>query len=386
MPPKQSSRTIRRGDGFITARPQRDGSTRFQARWNDGSRWRARTFPTQDEAEDHLRTIGRSKRSGRYTPESDATVGELVAEYIARGAHRWSTNTVATYRLLARQQISPHLGTVRIVDLTPRRVQTWLDRLTASGLSAAVIENARTVLGGACKEAVQLGVLQTNPVTGTRAPARSRTVKTTWTSDEVERVLQAVEDDPLYRAFYLVALTTAVRPGELRALKWGDVDFETGVVTCQRTMTRDAEYRHMVGTTTKTGRARSIAVPSETMEALKVQRRDQLQRQLAAPAWAAHDLIFDRGDGNPLAQQTVATHHRLICERAGVRRCRLHDLRHCAATMMMRNGVSPKIVADILGHASIATTLDIYSHVSVDMQRSAVEGLADAMIRRKRDA
>jgi len=93
--------------------------------------------------------------------------------------------------------------------------------------------------------------------------------------------------------------------------------------------------------------------------------------------------VFDRGDGNPLAQQSVATMHRRICEAAEVRRIRLHDLRHTAATQMLRANVHPKVVADVLGHSSVTTTLDIYSHVDVSMQRSAIETLADTIVRRR---
>ena len=368
-------RTIKRGDGFVTERPQRDGGVRYQARWHDGVKWRAKTFPSLDDAEDHLRTIGRSKRAGRYTPETDMTVSELVAEYIERGRGRWSTNTVATYSLLARKQIGPSLGKGRIVDLTTARVQRWLDSLT---VSPAVIENARTVLSGACKEAVQLGMLTVNPVTGSKPPARQHTTKQTWTPEQVRAVLAVVRDDPRYHALYLVALTTGVRPGELRALMWQDLDTERGILTVRRSMTRTDGFQHIIGTGTKTKRVRSIALPTATLDALAACRADQRRRRLAAAVWQDRDLIFDRGDGNPLAQQSLATHHTLVCERAKVPRIRMHDTRHTAATLMLRNNVHPKVVADILGHSSITTTLDLYSHTSVDLQRSAIDALSES--------
>lgn len=375
-------RTVKRGDGFITERVRKDGTIGYQARWHDGARWRAKTFSTLDDAEDHLRTIGRKRRAGHSVAVSDLTVRELVEGYIDRGRRRWSTNTVATYSLLLRQQIVPSLGSVRIVDLTPVRVQRWIDAL-AGEVSAAVVENARTVLSGACREAVRLGLIPANPVADTRAPARPRAAKVTWTADEIERVLDTVANNVRQHAFYLVALTTAIRPGELRALQWGDIDFDAGVMQVRRTMTRTEEYRHIVGETTKTSRTRAIALPAETVTALRRLRIDQRERRLAATAWNDRDLVFDRGDGNPLAQQSVATMHRRICEAAEVRRIRLHDLRHTAATQMLRANVHPKVVADVLGHSSVTTTLDIYSHVDVSMQRSAIETLADTIVRRR---
>ncbi len=368
-------RQIRRGDGHIVTRETQSGTT-YQARWWDGPKRRAKTFATEEQAEDHLRTVGRGKRAGTYAGESDLTVGELVTTYIQRGRYRWSTNTVATYTLLCKRQIGPHLGTRRATSLTPAEVQHWLDTLT-DAVSPAVVENARTVLSGACREAVRLGILATNPVTGTTAPARDRVHRVTWNDAQVRRVLDTTRDDARLYAMYLVALTTGIRPGELRALMWDDLDIDTGVMTCQRTMTRTDTFRHIVGGTTKTKRVRSIAIPVVTMDALRACRADQRRRRLAADHWHDLGLVFDRGDGNPIAQQTVSNWHRATCNAADVPRCRLHDLRHCFATRALRAGVSVKVVADILGHSSVTTTLDIYSAVDVDMQRSAVEALAE---------
>jgi integrase len=224
---------------------------------------------------------------------------------------------------------------------------------------------------------VRLGALPANPVTDTRAPARARSERATWTETQVAAVLTAVRDDPRYHALYLVALTTGVRPGELRALMWSDLDADRGVLTVRRSMTRTDTFRHIIGDGTKTGRRRTIALPAVTVAALATCRADQRQRQIAAPAWRDLGVIFDRGDGNPIPQQTLASVHDRTAARAGVPRITVHGMRHTFATIALANGVHPKIVAEILGHSSIGTTLDIYSHVSVDMQRSVIDSLAE---------
>jgi integrase len=363
----------------MTERTTATGAARYQARWFDGTRWRAKTFATADEAEDHLRGIGRRKRGGRYAPETDLTVAELVAAYLDRGAHRWTANTVATYALLLRTQIAPWLGSARATELTPARVQAWLDRRTGQ-VSASVLGTARTVLSGAYREAVRLGMVAVNPVTGTQPPARPRRQATTWTPVQIGRVLDAARADVALYARYLVALTTGVRPGELRALMWADVDLDAGVLTVRRTMTRDARFRHVVGATTKTGRSRTVALTAEAVDALRAHRAAQNARRLAAPAWAERPVIFDRGDGHPLAQQTASNQHRALCTRAGVPVIRQHDLRHVAATLLIELGVPLKVVSDMLGHASVATTADIYGHPGIEIQRDAVTKLGDAIL------
>jgi integrase len=368
------TRQIKRGDGFITERPQRDGSTRYQARWNDGTRWRARTFPTQDEAEDHLRTIGRAKRSGRYTPDDGLTFLQSVDDYLARGRSRWRESTYRSYLTIRDRVIDTPIGTRRLTELTPRTMQYWIDDLSRT-FAPARVEVIRAVASGALKEAMRLGVITSNPLSGVRMPRHRHWTSTTWTSAHVATVLAAVQDDPLMYLYYVVALSTGMRPGEIRALKWGDIDLDRAVLTCQRSMTRDVNYTQVIGTTTKTGRARTIALPDTAVTALRTHRREQAERRLARSTWHDADLVFDRGDGAPIPQQTIWRRHKDAVEQAGVPWCRLHDLRHTAATLLLEAGVSVKVISEMLGHSKIGITLDLYVSVSLDMQRRAADAL-----------
>lgn len=374
---------MKRGDGYVEERATVDGVPRYRARWRepqpDGrDAWRSKSFHTSDDAEDHLRTVGRAKRDGRYTPESRITVADAVAEYIERGRDRWTANTIASYGQVARSHITPHIGTLRVATLTTSQVQGWIDTLARKQLAPSTIRNARIVLAGTCGDLVRLGVLVRNPVTGVRVPSRKRTTQQVWNEHQVRAVIAvASRTAPVMAVYYRVALTTAMRPGEIRALMWRDIDFEAGTITCQRTVTRDEQFRQVVGTATKTDRARVIAVPASTIAALRELRTGQLARRLAAERWAPTDLVFDRGDGNMVAQQTLRNWHEGICRAADVPQIRMHDTRHTAATMMLKAGVNVKVVSEVLGHRNITTTLDIYTHVSVDMQRTATDLLGE---------
>lgn len=372
---------VQRGNGYIAERATKGGTLRFQARWRDGRSWRSKTFATPDEAEDHLRKVGRSKRAGIYTPESKLTVAEALASYAERGKQRWKSNTWNTYCAVIRFHIDPYIGTVRIVDLTPWRVQQWVDDLVRKGLSSSVIENARVILNGACKDAMRLGILASNPVTGASLPTRQKRKYAVWTAVQAKAMIAACGEDLRMRTYYVVALTTAMRPGEIRALKWGDIDLDKARLRVQRTITRNERGRQIIGTTTKTGRSRSIALPPSTVAALRKWRANQAERRLAAHNWHAMDLVFDRGDGFILPQNTVARAHQRICGEASVPIIRLHDVRHTAATLLLETGTHVKIVSDLLGHSQIATTLDIYSHPDESMQRGATQALADALER-----
>lgn len=372
---------VARGNGYIEERPTKGGNVRYQARWREGRSWRSKTFGTVDDAEDHLRRVGRAKRSGLYTPESRLTVDECLSSYMDRGKQRWKANTWNTYGGVIKFHIRPYIGTIRMVELTPWRVQQWIDDLMRSGLSASVIENARVILNGACKESMRMGVLTSNPVAGASLPPRTKRKYSIWTSAQARAVLAACHNDARMWTYYTVALTTAMRPGEIRALQWSDIDFEKGRLHVQRTITRDERGRQVIGTTTKTDRSRMIALPPSTVKALRSWRASQSERRLASHKWYALDLVFDRGDGMVLPQNTVARAHKRIAGEAGVPIIRLHDVRHTAATLLLEAGTHVKIVSDLLGHSQIATTLDIYSHPDESMVRGATQALADALER-----
>src|SRR5690606_5301611 len=102
---------------------------RYVARWRDRDRWRGKTYDTYDDAEAYLQQIGRDRRSGRYTPDADLTIAQMLDDYLRRGERRWSPNTTANYRQIARSILVPALGKKKVRDLTPRHVQDFIDDL-----------------------------------------------------------------------------------------------------------------------------------------------------------------------------------------------------------------------------------------------------------------
>lgn len=377
MPRKQPKDSgLRYGEGTIAQRP----SGGFQAQWieaqPDGRALRrSRTFPTRDQAEDHLRTVYRSIRDGRYVPPSERTVAELVRDWLDRGQRRWKPSTHASYRQRAEQHVIPPLGNLRAETLTTPRVQHWVDGLVRAGYDASTIDGAHRVLGGALREAVQLGIIPQNSAAGARKPPVQLKESTTWTAPEVGRIMALVARDPMLDALYRMMLTTGIRPGEARAIAWRDLDLAAATLQVRRTMTKDLDGRVAIGSTTKTNRSRTVALTSSCVKALNRWRLAQKERRLAAPTWHDLDLVFDRGDGRFLPLTTWQKRQDALCRDAGVSRITLHELRHTSATISLESGQHPLVVSQRLGHRSIQTTLDVYSHVSQDLARAAAEAL-----------
>lgn len=385
MPRKQptgNDRRLKWGDGWIEARTDRHDRPSFLAHWREedpatGKRTvrRSRAFPTEDAAEAHLRDVADRQARGAYVPPERMTVAELVAGYLARGAYDWSPATRAAYRQRAAAMVVPYLGKERAVALTAPRVQHWVDTLVRKGLAPNTIDAGVRVLSGAYAEAVRIGVVPSNPVTGTKRPAIRQKPVAVWTEAEAKRVLAAVAAEPMWSAAYRLALTTGLRPGELRAVRWSDLDLDRGILVVSRTMTKDDDGHQVVGDTTKGRRQRAVALAPAAVAALRDWRKAQVAHRLAAENWHDPDLVFATGRGRLLSQRHWQAKHEAIVAAAGVRRIVPHGMRHSYATLELEAGTHPKVVSERLGHTKIQTTLDRYSHVSVDLQRAAAEAM-----------
>lgn len=371
--------------GLIRTRTRADGSTAYRAVWDakvDGV-WRqvSRTFDTLEAAQTHLRGIAQAKREGRYRGPSQVTVLELVTDYIERAGDsgRISERTVLTYRARAASMIAPTIGKRKLDTIAPLDVQRWIDGLVKQKFSASTIHAAIAVLMGALREAALLGVTDRHLGQGVRRPTIGRQTSDTWDEHEVRRVLKAVRDDITYGAFYVVAIATGMRPGELRAVKWADVDLDAGLILVRRTLTKDLDGREIIADRTKSKTSRGIAVAPAVVERLRWHRARQHERRLACASWQSLDLVFDRGNGGILPLTSWQKFHRALCQRVDVRPIRLHDLRHTAATLMVLGNVHPKIISNILGHHSIDITMDRYSHPTVEDQRGATAKLSNIL-------
>jgi len=192
-------------------------------------------------------------------------------------------------------------------------------------------------------------------------------------------LFEAAKGDRL-EALYVLAITTGLRQGELLGLKWDDVDLGAGTLQVRRTLTT-AKGGPVLSTPKTKGSRRTVKLSQMALEAL----RSHLARQLeeidrVGSLWRENGLIFASEMGKPLDRRDITTHRfKPLLKRAELPQIRFHDLRHTCATLLLAKNVNPKIVSEMLGHASIAITLDSYSHILPNMQDSAAKAMEDAL-------
>lgn len=337
--------------------------------------------PTRKAAEEMLTKALHELRSGAYVRPSKETVGGYLAQWLDATAPTVKPRTVHTYAGVVKRHLTPELGAIPLGKLSAMDVQALYGRLLARGLHPSTVRLAHAVLRRALDRAVDLRLVVVNVANAAKPPRRQRPNIRTWTADEARAYLAAAADDELSALWHL-ALLGQLRLGELLALRWSDVEPERGALTVRRTVTRDAAGRLAFGEPKSVQGRRQVALGAELTRLLRAHRTAQIERRLRlGSTWHDDDAVFDRGDGRPAAARTVQKRCKGIAADAGVPVLRFHDLRHTGATLLIADGVPAKVVAERLGHASIAVTLDLYAHVQEGMQRDAaarIEGVLRA--------
>jgi integrase len=243
-----------------------------------------------------------------------------------------------------------------------------------SSAEPKTVRGIHVVLRKALADAERLGLVVRNAAAAANPPVPPKYEHTTWTAEQLARFLDAIESERLAAAFVLLA-TTGMRRGEALGLRWGDVDLEAGRLSIVQTITTVREQ--MVISPPKTARSRrSVSLDRMTVAALRDHRRRQNEERLrAGEAWSGvGDLVFTNEVGAPVHPSSLSRLFESSVRRSGLPRIRLHDLRHTYATVALAAGVHPKIVSERLGHATIAVTLDLYSHVTpaIDAEAAAL--------------
>lgn len=377
--PQRHDRRLRWGDGWIEPRTNVSGDVRFVARWPEeratGDRvWRGKTFDSQGDAERWLAKKADDKAAGRPLDRRDLTVSAMVSEWIER-RHNVKAATRVNYRKHLKGAILPAFGKTLAADLTPHQVQRWVDTLVKSGLAAGTIHVIVAVIKGAYKDAIRLRIVEANPASGVTLPRIQRTEMVTWSAEDIALAMTHLRDQPLWRTLYRVALATGIRPGELITLRWADIEPGGGMLAVRRTVTRDDDQKEIVGSSTKGNRDRAIALPASIAADLKIWAIEQKRQRLAAKEWTAGDYVFSTPRGERLGYLAFYRFHRTMVAELGLPPITPHGMRHTSASLELEAGTHPKIVSDRLGHRSIQTTIDMYSHVSADLQRAAAEAL-----------
>ena len=270
------------------------------------------------------------------------------------------------------------LGGVKLKALSPTHVR-GLYKEKLSSLSPRTVQYIHVTLHKALKQAVSDGLIPRNATEAVKPPQVRREEIRPLTPEQVKMLLEAASGDRL-EALYVLAVHTGLRQGELLGLKWDDIDLETGTLQVRRALTTAKGGPRLAAPKTK-GSRRRVSLTGSAAQALKSHLERQLEEiDRAGSLWQENGLVFASETGAPLDRRDLTSRRfKPLLKRAGLTHFRFHDLRHTCATLLLTQNVNPKVVSEMLGHSSIAITLDTYSHVLPNMQDSAAHALEVAL-------
>jgi integrase len=391
--------------------------------WQDGKRRSKAIYGrTRRAVADALQNALRAAQDGTLVADERQTVPAFLARWLQDVARtRVRPRTFVGYEAAIERHISPYLGRIRLSKLTPQHLQAWMATLETQGVSAGRRRYARVVFRTALNTAIRWGLVTVNAATLIDAPRTTSREIRPLTPDEA-RALLATTRGQLLAAFLTVALGCGLRLGEALGIQWTDVDLDAGTLQLRRAVQRfggDAAARRrlraersrlkaalkalprtratvdtrarltqelqtvraaMVNVKTsvqitelKSARSRrTIALPAVAVEALRSHRVRQLEARLAAGGrWQDRGFVFTSLVGTPLDPRNVTRKFKALLAAAKLPNIRLHDLRHSCATLLLAQGVSPRVVMETLGHSQISLTLNTYTHVLPALQRDA---------------
>jgi integrase len=286
------------------------------------------------------------------------TLGQYLPEWLEVCRGRLRPKTFDSYALCAHR-VGLQLGRVPLVRLNPMIIQSAYARLEARGLSPRTVFQTHAVLHRALDQAQHWGLLKSNP-TELVAPPRPHQKEMTALSAAQLALLLATSRGTRWHSLWVVLGTAGLRIGEALGLKWQDVDLESGRLQVKRALQRQ-RGNGLVFVAPKTHRSRRLIHLSRVaIRALQEQR-----------ARVIGEMVFPNLNGDLQESSSVTAALRVALSRAGLPRIRVHDLRHTTATVLLEAGTHPKLVQDLLGHSTVALTLNTYSHVTSGLSKEA---------------
>lgn len=295
--------------------------------------------------------------------------------------------TFQGYELLARRHVIPYFDDlhIKLQDVDRAAIQNFLNAKFKSGrldgkggLSPASIKLLKNIVNQSLTEAVRDGIIPSNPCQYVTLPQQQRYQAKYYNSQQLDDLFEAIKDEPIYP---LVKITTiyGLRRSELLGLKWDSIDFESGTVTIQHTVTKVSTLVEK----DKTKNASSHRTFPMTDEARSIfvaaKESGKKYRKLFGKDYVINDYVFKWPDGRPYSPDYVTKKFSKLLEENNLPHIRFHELRHSCASLLISLGFSLKDVQEWLGHSDIKVTANIYSHLDVKRKINIADSLTKSL-------
>jgi len=315
---------------------------------------------------------------GIYTPPGRLTVAEHLRNWLEGYVKtNCSQRTLDGYQSITETHLIPALGQVQLKHLHPQAIQSYYGKAVEK-LSPRTVAKHHRLLSQALKYAVRQGYLGRNPCELVDSPPWKGKVMRTLTPFEVEVLFDTAKDSNYYPVYY-TAVSTGLRQAELLGLRWRDVDLDYLSLSVSQVLYKRRGICELKEPKTSHSRRRVAMTPKLALFLREYKAgRERLYQQLGKQL-TLDSLVFAYADGRPLDPGILSHDFARIAKQAGLSGVRFHDLRHTFASLMLLRGAKPKVISEALGHASVAFTMDTYSHIIEGMQEDAMALLDEVL-------
>lgn len=305
---------------------------------------------------------------GNINASGDMTVDawfDYWISHIKEKTVRWST--LRSYQDRYEKNIKEVIGNMIICDVKPMHCQNILNIMDGEGYAGWSMVRTKATMNAMFSDALENELITSNPVTkGVKCPKKPKKSTKVLTLDEQSRFLDVAKDRANYSHFLFV-LQTGVRSSELRGLRWDDIDFKNRIIHIRRNVIHDSKNSRFITGELKTSSGeRDIPMTQVAYDLLMSIKRNKARQRQKVISFEFADHVFLNRNGNLISNSNYDRNLEKICDKAGIKKISMHTLRHTFATRCIESGIKPKTLQQILGHANISVTMDLYVHVTED--------------------
>ena len=368
----------------MAKRANGEGSMRKRS---DG-RWEARYYSpidnkqhsiygkTQKAVKEKLNAIQIDFDSYRDLRGEDMRMKDWLNVWLEKYNGNIKQGSYSVYKSAIRSRLCPHIGHLRMRELTTETVQDMYLSMLQDGVTAKTIKNVHGVLHKSLEQALKLQYIRKNVSDACVLPRIEKREIQPLDDDQIREFLIQIKGDLCERIFH-VALFTGMRQSEILGLTWDAIDFNNGIIRINKQLLRSRDSSGAYFGSPKNGKERIVYMPHHVKDILSAQKDEQdLFRMAAGDKWVYDiapwkNMVFTDEIGNPIKHRTVHNHYKSIVRQMGLDYSRFHDLRHSFAVISLENGDDIKTVQEALGHHTASFTLQQYAHATYNMRKNS---------------
>jgi integrase len=367
-----------RGHNEGTISKRKDGRWQARVTLPDGTR-RAFYAKTRTEAAAQLHNARQALQQALPVTGGRETVAQFLTRWLRDVVEqRVAWSTAERYRRDIRLHIAKKLGKLRLTELSPKRVQSFINELTAEGLGPRGVAHSRAVLRNALEQALREGLISLNGARHVTIPRQKRKQVAALSPAAAQAIIDTFKGHD-YEALITVTIATGLRQGELLGIRWLDLDLDAATVTVHQQLQQVRGEYQLVPLKTDQSR-RILPLPRIAVEALRAHRARQAETRLSlGQLWLDRGLVFTTAIGDYLNGSTVTHRFQKRLRAGGLPAMAFHDLRHGTASLLLAQGASMRVVMEQLGHSQISLTMNTYAHIAPALLKDAADRLDRAL-------